>query len=126
MAGLSAVVIDIGGGSVEITHGSGASIRVARSFKLGVIRLTERFVHSDPISGRDERKLVRHIDDVLAKYLKEIRTAGFDRVIGTSGTILSLGTLASLDGRRTTDEVKHGFPPSRFGGSARSDLAHDL
>src|SRR5688500_14466538 len=50
-----AVVIDIGGGSVEITLGTGKSIELARSFKLGVIRLTERVVKSEPLSGRDER-----------------------------------------------------------------------
>src|SRR5438034_3528625 len=38
------VVVDIGGGSVEITRGIGASVETGRSFKLGVIRLTERFV----------------------------------------------------------------------------------
>jgi len=107
VAGASAVVVDIGGGSVEITHGAGTSLRVARSFKLGVIRLTERFVHSDPLSRRDERKLVRHIEDELAKYLRDIRTAGFDRVIGTSGTILSLGTVASADRRRAGDEIRN-------------------
>jgi exopolyphosphatase/guanosine-5'-triphosphate,3'-diphosphate pyrophosphatase len=106
VAGASAVVIDIGGGSVEITHGAGTSLRVARSFKLGVIRLTERFVHTDPLSGRDQRKLVRHIDDELSKYLRDIRSAGFDRVIGTSGTILSLGTIASADRRRAGDEIR--------------------
>ena len=52
-----AVVIDIGGGSVEITLGSGREVEFARSFKIGVIRLTERFVDSDPISSRDERKM---------------------------------------------------------------------
>src|SRR5207248_7233943 len=36
-----AVVIDIGGGSVEITRGAGMTADTARSFKLGVIRLTE-------------------------------------------------------------------------------------
>ncbi len=33
----------------------------ARSFKLGVIRLTERFVTTDPIADHDRRRLVRHI-----------------------------------------------------------------
>src|SRR5229473_2330276 len=47
---------------VEITRGAGATIDAGRSFKLGVIRLTERFVKSDPSEPRDERKLVRHID----------------------------------------------------------------
>ena len=57
----TAVVIDIGGGSVEITLGTREQVQFARSFKIGVIRLTERFVTSDPLSGRDERKMVRHI-----------------------------------------------------------------
>ena len=107
VAGASAVVVDIGGGSVEITHGAGTSLRVAKSFKLGVIRLTERYVHSDPLSGRDERKLVRHLDEELAKTLKDIKTAGYDRVIGTSGTILSLGSVASSDRRRVTDDLRN-------------------
>src|SRR5436853_5348706 len=44
-----AVVIDIGGGSVEVTRGTGSSVEVGRSFKLGVIRLTERFAKTDPL-----------------------------------------------------------------------------
>src|SRR5919201_4039916 len=71
-----AVVIDIGGGSVEVTRGAGAAIELGRSFKLGVIRLTERFVKSDPLDARDERKLVRHIDQEIGKYLNQIARAG--------------------------------------------------
>src|SRR5947208_421986 len=90
-----AVVVDIGGGSVEITRGTGTNVELARSFKLGVIRLTERFIKADPLSPRDERKLVRHVDAELGDYLNQVASAGFDRVIGTSGTILSLGTVIS-------------------------------
>jgi exopolyphosphatase/guanosine-5'-triphosphate,3'-diphosphate pyrophosphatase len=90
-----AVVIDIGGGSVEITLGTAARPAVARSFKIGVIRLAERFVKSDPIGKSDERKLVRHILKQAGPALDEIAARGFDRVIGTSGTILSLGALAA-------------------------------
>ena len=53
----SGVVIDIGGGSVEVTLGGAGRPQLARSFKMGVIRLTERFVKSDPLSKRDERQL---------------------------------------------------------------------
>ena len=113
VAGVSAVVVDIGGGSVEITHGAGTALRVAKSFKLGVIRLTERFVRTDPLSGRDERRLVRHIDGELSKYLRDIKSAGFDRVIGTSGTILSLGTVASTDRRRASDEIRNLRVPAK-------------
>jgi exopolyphosphatase/guanosine-5'-triphosphate,3'-diphosphate pyrophosphatase len=95
------VAIDIGGGSVEITRGTGPITQFARSFKIGVIRLSERFVSSDPISGRDERKMVRHIADQVDQYLRRIVDAGFDRVIGTSGTILSIGTVATALDRGT-------------------------
>ena len=90
-----AVVVDIGGGSVEITRGRGPQIEIGRSFKLGVIRLTERFVKSDPLQPRDERKLLKHIHSELNDYLDDIAAAGYDRVIGTSGTILSLGGVAA-------------------------------
>jgi exopolyphosphatase/guanosine-5'-triphosphate,3'-diphosphate pyrophosphatase len=96
------VVVDIGGGSVEITRGVGSTIESGRSFKLGVIRLTERFIKSDPLAPRDERKLARYIDAEAGEFLDEIARAGFDRVIGTSGTILSLGAIATgLQGRST-------------------------
>jgi exopolyphosphatase/guanosine-5'-triphosphate,3'-diphosphate pyrophosphatase len=91
----AAITVDIGGGSVEITHGTGPTPTASRSFKLGVIRLTERYVHTDPITPREERKLVRHIDSEAGEYLDEIASAGFDRIIGTSGTILSLGSVAA-------------------------------
>ena len=87
LAGDVAVVIDIGGGSVEVTRGAGAAIELGKSFKLGVIRLTERFIRTDPLEPRDERKLTRHIHNEAGKYLQQINRAGFDRVIGTSGTI---------------------------------------
>lgn len=95
------VVIDIGGGSVEITLGTAAEIQLARSFKIGVIRLTERFVKSDPLSQRDERRLSRYILAEVDRHCEQIAAAGFDRVIGTSGTILSLGTLAATMARGT-------------------------
>ena len=100
MPGETAVTVDIGGGSVEITRGAGATIDAGRSFKLGVIRLTERFVKSDPIEPRDERKLVRHIASELGEYLDGLAQAGFDRVVGTSGTVLSLGAVVLADQAR--------------------------
>jgi exopolyphosphatase/guanosine-5'-triphosphate,3'-diphosphate pyrophosphatase len=100
----AAVVVDIGGGSVEITLGSGREVKFARSFKIGVIRLTERFVASDPISRRDERKLVKFIGEQVDRYIGHVVKEGFDRVIGTSGTILSLGTVATALERGTAPE----------------------
>ncbi|HLG59680.1 MAG TPA: Ppx/GppA phosphatase family protein [Vicinamibacterales bacterium] len=102
VASARAVCIDVGGGSVEITLGNAAAIQAARSFKIGVIRLTERFVQSDPLSRRDERKLSKHILAEIGRHCDQITAIGFDRVIGTSGTILSLGAVAATAARGTT------------------------
>ena len=98
VGGTTAVVIDIGGGSVEITLGTATQLTIGKSFKAGVIRLTERFVKTDPLAGRDERKLVKHLNRLMGATLDEIAARGFARIIGTSGTILSLGALALTDG----------------------------
>src|SRR3982751_4805040 len=108
VGGSAAVVIDIGGGSVEITLGSATHLSQGQSFKLGVIRLTERFVKSDPLSERDERRLVKHINKELGSYIDAIAERKFDRVIGTSGTILSLGALALSDeGTSNPEELRN-------------------
>jgi exopolyphosphatase/guanosine-5'-triphosphate,3'-diphosphate pyrophosphatase len=99
------VVIDIGGGSTEITLGTSARLEVGRSFKLGAIRLTEQFGKHDPLTKSDIRKLVRHIRRQTRDYLTQLRQRGFDRVIGTSGTMLSLGALAA-GARKTPTEIR--------------------
>ena len=112
--GGAAVVIDIGGGSVEITRGSGPAPDMGRSFKIGVIRLTERFVHSDPLAPRHERRLARYVSDQVDEYARAVVEAGFDRVIGTSGTILSLGAMAAqAEGRQPPDELRNLRVPAR-------------
>ena len=94
----AAVVIDIGGGSVELTRGTAAKVQVSRSAKIGVIRLTEQFVRSDPLTARDERRLTNYIQGQITETVDQILAHGFDQVIGTSGTILNLGQVAAIAG----------------------------
>ena len=72
------------------------------------------------MSGR----LVRHIHDQLSKYLRDIKGAGFDRVIGTSGTILSLGTVASAERRRASDEIRNLRVPAKQIHRLRKELTN--
>jgi exopolyphosphatase / guanosine-5'-triphosphate,3'-diphosphate pyrophosphatase len=103
----TAVAIDIGGGSVEVTIGTATKIVRGKSFKVGVIRLTEKFIKSDPLAGRDERRLVKHLNREMGAYLDQLAAAGFERVIGTSGTILSLGALALADTPGESTELRN-------------------
>ena len=103
----TAVIVDIGGGSVELTRGTAKQVQVARSAKIGVIRLTEQFVRSDPLTTRDERRLTKFIESEIKETVEDIVALGFDRVIGTSGTILSLGQLvASEEGAVAADDLR--------------------
>ena len=77
-----------------MTLGTATHLTLAHSFKLGSIRLTERFVRSDPLSKHDERRLLEHLKKQFGTYLDQVRARGFSRAIGTSGTILALGALA--------------------------------
>ena len=104
----SAVVVDIGGGSVEVTLGSATHLTLGKSFKAGVIRLTERFVRTDPLANHDERRLVKFINREMGTYLDQVAGRGFQRVIGTSGTILSLGVMtATHEGAGTPEDVRN-------------------
>jgi exopolyphosphatase/guanosine-5'-triphosphate,3'-diphosphate pyrophosphatase len=107
IGGTTAVVVDIGGGSVEVTLGTATHLTLGRSFKVGVIRLTERFVKSDPLSDGDERRLVKHLNRELGGYIDQIAARKFDRVIGTSGTILSLGLMAASEHGETPEDVRN-------------------
>jgi exopolyphosphatase/guanosine-5'-triphosphate,3'-diphosphate pyrophosphatase len=103
-----AVVIDLGGGSTEITLGTATAVQISRSFKLGSIRLTEQFVKSDPLAAAHERRLVKYIRTRVDAFLGEVKDAGFERVVGTSGTTLALAQVAfATAGRSTTTGLHH-------------------
>lgn len=106
-----AVVIDIGGGSTEVTLGTAARVELGRSFKLGVLRLTEKFAQHDPLTPHDERKIAAYIRRDAGAFLKQVRGRGFDRVVGSSGTMLSIGTVAL--GEKVTDEVRNVRVPAK-------------
>jgi exopolyphosphatase/guanosine-5'-triphosphate,3'-diphosphate pyrophosphatase len=100
----AAIVIDVGGGSTEVTLGTSARVEAGRSFKLGAIRLTERFAKSDPLSPSDEQRLVRHIRRETRAYLASLQRRRVQQVIGTSGTILALSALAA--GLRGSTDIR--------------------
>ncbi|HXY40824.1 MAG TPA: Ppx/GppA phosphatase family protein [Vicinamibacteria bacterium] len=103
-----ALVVDVGGGSVEMVLGSGSRVERIVSAKLGCLRLTERFVRSDPLSPADEARLAGHVVQRLGEPAAGMRRLGFDRLVGTSGTALAIGALALHEmGRRPREPLHH-------------------
>lgn len=86
------LIVDVGGGSTEFILTDGQTITYLASVKLGAVRLQERFLsRQDPPSRAEVEALTTYIRSGLARTVREIQEAGgFQRVIGTSGTILAL------------------------------------
>jgi exopolyphosphatase/guanosine-5'-triphosphate,3'-diphosphate pyrophosphatase len=90
------LLIDIGGGSVELVMVRDGEAIWMESLPLGVSRLTERFLTSDPPSQAEVRKLEAHLHRKLDPLMRKARRAGVVRAIGTSGTINALVAMARV------------------------------
>jgi exopolyphosphatase/guanosine-5'-triphosphate,3'-diphosphate pyrophosphatase len=88
------LVIDVGGGSTEFIRGNAAGMAEAVSVDLGSVRLTERFLHSDPVRGDEVNALTHAIEQALATLPG--RTAAADgalTLIGIAGTFTTLAAV---------------------------------
>ncbi|PZD72566.1 Exopolyphosphatase [Acaryochloris thomasi RCC1774] len=96
LADQNALVLDIGGGSTEAVVGNRKEILFGTSMKLGVQRLLDMFDDQGPIGDEARGVLEAHIRFLAKQTLAEVKKIGFTQVIGTSGTIRTLGEAAYL------------------------------
>ncbi|HXF27454.1 MAG TPA: Ppx/GppA phosphatase family protein [Bryobacteraceae bacterium] len=89
-AGKSVLIVDVGGGSVEIVHSEDGQLVSAFSKPLGAVRLTEAFLKSDPPAALELHRMREYIDEKLATPLRRIGPKRFDRIIATSATAAAL------------------------------------
>ncbi|MCE5315660.1 MAG: hypothetical protein ABFD49_09835 [Armatimonadota bacterium] len=84
------LTFDIGGGSTELTIGSGCKVRLTKSLKLGAVRLTERYLTNDPPTDEQMRAAESCVDQTLTKAASDTRV---DRAIGIGGSIINLARI---------------------------------
>ncbi len=84
------LLIDLGGGSCEITHSDGGRIRAMASLPLGAVRLQQEFLQDDPPKKEDVARLKQYIDRELRLAMRKLGTARVSLVIATSGTAAAL------------------------------------
>lgn len=84
------LIVDIGGGSVEFILTDKGQPLALESHKIGVARLSERFLTRDPADAEQVDALEAHLADQLDPMLGEFRRHRVRRVIGASGTMLNL------------------------------------
>ena len=84
------LLIDLGGGSCEITLSEHKRIRETVSMPLGAVRLTQEFLPSDPAPADGLARMKQLIVRELRKARDRIRPDKITQVIGTSGTAAAL------------------------------------
>ncbi|MCX4568366.1 Ppx/GppA family phosphatase [Streptomyces viridodiastaticus] len=93
------LVIDIGGGSLEIAYGMDEEPDAAVSLPLGAGRLTAGWLPGDPPEAEDVRALRRHVRTGIARSVGDFSRFGApDHVVATSKTFKQLARLAGAPG----------------------------
>jgi exopolyphosphatase/guanosine-5'-triphosphate,3'-diphosphate pyrophosphatase len=101
-------VFDIGGGSTEVVHGErGGALHFARSYDVGSVRLTERFVKSDPPTSAELDEVRRCAREAFASV------PSFESNVPPVGIAGTMTTLAAASLRMAT------YDPARVHGLRR-------
>ena len=94
------LLVDLGGGSCEITLSEHKRIKETISVPLGAVRLTEEFLTADPAPEDGLARMRQWIGRELRRAQKKIQPDGVALVIGTSGTAAALSEACSAADRK--------------------------
>jgi len=87
------LVIDIGGGSTEFIIGNKDGIRFSKSENVGALRMTEKFLHQEPINKDEFKCMSKFIYEEVKNTLEYIKSDGVKKLVGIGGTITSLSAI---------------------------------
>ncbi|HRF80729.1 MAG TPA: hypothetical protein PL070_11655 [Flavobacteriales bacterium] len=101
-----ALVMDIGGGSIEFILATNKALMWKQSFELGATRLRERIPISDPITVEEEARIAAHLDDRLEPLYAIIDRHEPHVLIGSAGSFDSLAAMIAAQGATTISQVQ--------------------
>jgi exopolyphosphatase/guanosine-5'-triphosphate,3'-diphosphate pyrophosphatase len=106
--GAGTVIVDIGGGSTELVAGGPDGVHWHDSLDIGSVRLTERFLDSDPPTAAELESCATAVRALLSERVPEEIRSGTRSAVGVAGTITSIAALALGLEEYDRDRV-HGF-----------------
>lgn len=90
------LLIDIGGGSTEFLIGQRREIFYDNSLKIGAIRFTQKFFNPDKIESKEIKECRKYIRGIMNPVTRQLKNYPFDNVVGSSGTIVSIGNMINI------------------------------
>ena len=87
------LVLDIGGGSTEFIVGNEDGIKFCKSENVGALRMTEKFITTDPISDEEFNKMSDFIEETISSTLDKIKGMHVSKLVGIGGAITSLSAM---------------------------------
>ena len=116
-------VVDIGGGSAQVSEVRDRRYHRGQSLPLGALALTDQFVDSDPISEKDYQAVQKEIDEQLGQisWLKKKH----NRLIGLGGTIRNLAHIEAARQNYPLNTL-HGFQLTRDSIQQTVDMLREL
>ena len=92
--GDGALIVDLGGGSTELVVGGPHGVKFHASIDMGSVRMTERFLPSDPPAATELSACAAAVRSLLAERVPDELRDSLETAIGVAGTVT---TLAALD-----------------------------
>ncbi len=103
LGGHSVLLVDLGGGSCELTLSRGGHLRDTVSLPLGAVRLTGEFLQHDPPRKSELQRLTDFVAREITRIQERVKAARVGVVIATSGTAAALVSMGRhLAGTRRT------------------------
>lgn len=111
------MIIDIGGGSTELILGDSHEPRFLSSTRVGAVRLTAKYVTTDPIDRSEFQYLQAYIRGRMERPVEEllahVEPGEQPRLVGTSGTIEALAMIHAREKLGTVPNTLNGYQLSR-------------
>ncbi|HXZ27227.1 MAG TPA: Ppx/GppA phosphatase family protein [Terriglobales bacterium] len=99
------LMVDLGGGSCELTLSEKGHIRHMFSLPLGAVRLTGEFLGHDPPKKKELERLREYVGEEVGRVVRRIAAGRPQRVVATSGTAAALAARARRLGRTASGTV---------------------
>jgi exopolyphosphatase/guanosine-5'-triphosphate,3'-diphosphate pyrophosphatase len=91
--GEALAVLDVGGGSTELSIGDGAAPAGRASLQVGAVRLTERHVRGDPPSAAEVERLRAAAREAVRPFAAMGGRTPGARLVGVAGTVTTLAAV---------------------------------